>query len=136
MSIVLERDVRRRRLVARVTGELTFSDAVTFLRTARAAPDVDTWPLLFDTCGATTSITTEDVERFVAEVDEIRKRSPISRGHVAIVADDDALYDRFLLYETRMSEIGVRIIRVFRQRPDAEHWLEILSAARHFQTGF
>jgi hypothetical protein len=37
-----------------------------------------------------------------------------------MVADDDMLYQRFLLYETECAEIGVRVIRVFRQLEDAE----------------
>jgi hypothetical protein len=49
-----------------------------------------------------------------------------------LVADDDALYSRMFLYEARCADIGVRVIRVFRQRPDAEYWLETVSAARHF----
>jgi hypothetical protein len=36
------------------------------------------------------------------------------RGHVAIVALDDAVYTAMLHYETRRTEIGVRVIRVFR----------------------
>jgi hypothetical protein len=38
-----------------------------------------------------------------------------------------------LLYETRCAEIGVRVIRVFRHRPDAERWLDAVASARHFR---
>src|SRR5919202_4032096 len=111
MTITLERDTPRRRLLARATGRLTLEEALTFIRTARASPDVETWPLLFDACGATTTITPDDVERLVGEIRNIVNHTVIPRGHVALVADDDVLFERLLLYETRTSEIGVRIIR-------------------------
>ena len=82
--------------------------------------------------GADTDMKMSDVERAVAVVRAaIKTGGP--RGHVAIIADDDGLYRWMLAYETRCAEFEVRIIRVFRQRDDAEHWLEAVSAARHFQ---
>jgi hypothetical protein len=39
-----------------------------------------------------------------------------------------------LLYEAGCADVGVRVIRVFRHLPDAERWLEIVSAARHYGT--
>ena len=77
VPIALERDQHRRRLMARVTGVLTIHEALVFLRTARADSAVETWPLLFDTRGATTDVTPEDVEYAVATVDEIRRRSTV-----------------------------------------------------------
>jgi hypothetical protein len=38
-----------------------------------------------------------------------------------------------LLYEAKCAEMGVRLIRVFRQSDDAERWLDIVSAARNLQ---
>jgi hypothetical protein len=64
-------------------------------------------------------------------VREAKAQGP--RGHVAIVAPDDVLYARMLLYEAGCADAGVRVIRVFRQRADAERWLDIVSAARHFR---
>ena len=52
------------------------------------------------------------------------------RGHVAVAALDDAVFEGMLRYETRCAEIGVRVIRVFRLLGDAENWLGIVSAAR------
>lgn len=132
VPIALERDQHRRRLVARVTGLLTIHETVVFLRTARADPAIETWPLIFDTRGATTDMTPEDVESAVATVDEIRRRSTIPRGHVAIIADDDLLYARMLLYETLLNEIGIGSVRAFRQPEAAERWLEIMHAAKYF----
>jgi hypothetical protein len=74
-------------------------------------------------------MTTADAELAVAAVQKTVAQGQ-QRGHVALVADDDALYRWFLLYETECMKIGVRVIRVFRQIEDAERWLEIVSAAR------
>ena len=52
------------------------------------------------------------------------------RGHVAIIADDDRLYARMLLYESCLNDIGIRSIRAFRQADAAERWLEIMHVAR------
>ncbi len=54
------------------------------------------------------------------------------RGYAALVADATTLFNRFLLHEARRAERGVRLVRVFRVPSDAETWLEIVSAARHF----
>ena len=35
------------------------------------------------------------------------------------------------MYEIQCAEIGVRFIRVFRHRLDAERWLDVMSAARN-----
>ena len=118
--------------MARVTGVLTIHEALVFLRKTLADPAIETWGLIFDTRGATTDMTEDDVESAVATVDEIRQRSTIPRGHVAIVADDDLIYARMLLYETRLNDIGIRSVRAFRQWNAAERWLEIMDAARYF----
>jgi len=132
VPITLAKDTTRRWLVATATGTLTIADILAFLQTARASVDLRMWPLLFDGRGAQTTMKLNDVERAVAVVGAaIRTGGP--RAHVAIVADDDRLYRWMLAYETRCTEIDVRTIRVFRQRDDAEHWLEAVSAARHFQ---
>ena len=131
MPIVLDPDVSGRRLVARVTETLTREDVLDFLRTARASINRQSWPLLVDALGATTSLAASDIEAAVGIVEAAVKRDGM-RAHVALVADDDPLYDWFLNYEMRCMDLGVRVIRVFRQRPDAERWLEVVSAARRF----
>ena len=73
----------------------------------------------------------EDIEQAVAAVRQVAQQG--DRGHVAVVADDDLLFRRMLLYETSCAAAGVRIIRVFQERPDAECWLEAVSAARHYR---
>ena len=118
--------------MARVTGVLTIYEALEFLQRARADPAVETWPLIFDTRGATTSITPEEVDAAVAVVDAIRHSSTICRGHVAIIADDDRLYTRMLLYETLLNEIGIRNVRAFRQSRLRNAGWTSCTAARYF----
>jgi hypothetical protein len=132
MAITLERDIPRRRFLARATGVLTIADAVAFLRTARGDPEIATWPLIFDARGTTTTVTTDEVESVVDATQEVRGTSTIPRGHVAIIADDDRLFERFCLYETRLFAMGIRIMRVFRDCDQAERWLEVMHATRYF----
>jgi len=132
MPITLERDIPRRRFLARVTGLLTIEEALEFLRTARGDPEMATWPLIFDARGATTTVTTDEVASIVDATQEVRGTSTIPRGHVAIIADDERLFERFCLYETRLFAMGIRIVRVFRDCDDAERWLEVMHATRYF----
>jgi hypothetical protein len=132
MPITLERDIPRRRLLARVTGVLTIAEALDFLRSARANPGFETWPLIVDARGATTTLTPDEVESAVDAVKEIRRTSVIPWGHVAIIADVDRMFERLCLYERRLFEIGIRIVRVFRDCDEAERWLEVMHATRYF----
>jgi hypothetical protein len=61
VPIELDRDVSRGWLVARVTGDLTITDVVTFLKTARSSVETRAIPLLLDASAATTSMTAADV---------------------------------------------------------------------------
>ena len=129
MPIDCVRDERRRWLFARATEALSLGETMDFLRTARAKVEDRMWPMLVDARACRTTMTEADVEAAVAIVRAVAQRHE-RRAHVAIAADDDALYRLFLLYEARCAEAGVRVIRIFRQLEDAERWLEIVSAAR------
>lgn len=131
VPIEVERDLRRRWIKVRATGSLTIVEILTLIQTARADVEHRMWPMLFDARGATTEAVEADVDQAVTAVRRATEQQG-PRGHVAIVADDNRLYGRALLYETRCAEIGVRLIRVFREAGDAERWLEIVSASRHF----
>ncbi len=130
MPYVVERDEQRRWLRVRVTGCLTIAEIVGIIRSVRADPADRMWPLLVDARSATTDTTEADIERAIEAVKGAAAQGP--RGHVSIVADDDVLFARMLLYETMCAKAGVRVIRVFRRQADAERWLQIVSAARHF----
>jgi hypothetical protein len=86
-------------------------------------------PMLFDASSATTSMTEADVTSAVDVARRANSSGP--GGHVAMVAGEDRFYTLLLLYEIQCAEAGVRSIRVFRQRGDAERWLEVMSAARN-----
>jgi hypothetical protein len=74
-----------------------------------------------------------EVDTAVATVIEV-VGSQGMRGHVALVADDNQFYAWLLAYEAKCATAGVRVIRVFRQYPDAEQWLSIMAAARNFSS--
>ena len=85
---------------------------------------------MVDASTATTSMTPADVDTAVQVVKTLATEGP--RAYVALFAKDNALFRWALDYEVRCAEIGVRVIRVFRQRADAEQWLTILSTAGKF----
>jgi hypothetical protein len=132
VSISVERDERRRWLVAQATGDLTLDELSTFIRTARASEELRMWPMIFVGNDASTTMTDQDVEQAVAVVARALATTG-ARAHVAVVTNDDRLYRWMLLYEAKCADIGVRLIRVFRQYDDAERWLQIVSAARNLQ---
>lgn len=132
VSVEVAYDTTKKWVMVRVTDVLRLDDVLRLIGSARADVEHRMWPMLFDARSATTTTTERDVESAVSAVAEaMRSQGP--RGHVALVADDDVLYARMLLYETRCAESGVRVIRAFRQPLDAERWLAIVSAARYFQ---
>jgi len=131
VPIALDRDRSRGWLVARVTGVLTIEELIGFLKTARADLDTRAIPLLVDATAATTAMTATDVETAVQLVKSVVAAQGM-RAHVAVFTTDDALYRWMLAYEVGCTAIGVRVIRVFRQRVDAEQWLTILSTAGRF----
>ncbi len=132
VSIEVTYDGARGWVLVRGTGVLGIDEILRLIGTARAGVEHRMWPMLFDACAATTTTTEADVEVAVsAVVETVRTLGP--RGHVALVADDDTLFARMLLYEARCAQRGVRVIRAFRNRLDAERWLGIVSAARYFQ---
>ncbi len=121
-------DQQRQWVIVRVTGELALADMLGVLRTARANPEHQMWPMLVDARGARSAITEADVDAAVGMVAEVLRKEGL-RGHVALVADNDVLFSRLLLYEARTAHIGVRVIRTFRQMDDAEQWLRVMSTA-------
>jgi hypothetical protein len=128
LAINLRLDVQRKWLLARAYGLLSIEDTVTFIRTARVKVELRMWPLLFDARTCRTDTTDGDIEHAVEEVRESARRGQ-QRGHVALVADDELLYGRFLLYETACADIGVGVRRAFRRLEDAGRWLQTMAAA-------
>src|SRR5260221_9340144 len=106
MPIDCVRDERRRWLLARATDPLSLDETMDFLRTARAKVEDRMWPMLVDARACRTTMAEADVEAAVAIVRAVAQRHE-RRAHVAIAADDGALYRWFLLYEARCAEAGV-----------------------------
>jgi hypothetical protein len=132
VPLTVAQDNRRGWIVVRGHGTLDFAEIVRLIGTTRAAVEHRMVPMLFDAQEVTGSLSDEDIERAAEAVREaVRRGGP--RGHVAIVAPDDGVYAGMLRYETRCADNGVRVIRVFRQLPDAEQWLEVVSAARNLR---
>ena len=130
VPITVDWDPARQWLIATATGVITIDAVVDLLRTARAPIELRMRPMLFDARGATTSMTDEDVDTAVAIVrGAVAATGP--RGHVALIADEDRFHAWLLMYEIKCAEIGVRFIRVFRLRADAERWLAVMSATRN-----
>ena len=129
MPIHVERDPHYHWLLATATGVISIEMVLNLLRTARAPIELRTMPMLFDASIATTSMTNADVTTAV----DVARRADASgpRGHVALVAGDDRFYALLLSYEIQCADAGIRVIRVFRRRSDAERWLEVMSAARN-----
>ena len=132
MAIALERDEKKCWLRATATGVLTLDDLTTFIRTARSSDELHMWPLIFNGDDATTDMKDEDVDGVVDIVMQAIAMTGM-RAHVAVATADNRLFRWMLLYEERCAERGARFMRVFRQQPDAERWLEIVSDARHFR---
>ena len=132
MAIALERDEKKCWLRAKATGVLTLDELTTFIRTARSSEELRMWPMIFNGDDATTEMNDEDVERVVDIVLQAIAMTGM-RAHVAVATRDNRLYRWMLLYEERCAEKGARFMRVFRQHPDAERWLEIVSDARNFR---
>ncbi len=132
MAIELVEDSGRQWLIATASGGLTLEDVLEFMKSARAPVERRMTPLLFDARGATTTMTAADVDEAAALAQKaVEQGGP--RGHVALVAEDNWLYECMVRYETLCTEAGISLIRVFRQRADAELWLQTLSAARYFR---
>jgi hypothetical protein len=135
LPIELIVDSASRRLFAKATGNLTFFDWLVFVRTARAPIERRDWPILFDATGATTNEPETSVDQLVEHIVEMAAEERAPRAYVALVARDDRLYRMMLLYETRLAEANIRIVRTFRRIDDAQAWLDAMSAARRFIPG-
>jgi hypothetical protein len=121
----VEYDPQRRWIYVHVTVSLTLRDALDVIQTARADSEHQMWPMLVDARGIENTITLEEVDQAVEAV-RAAARTQGLRGYAALVADTDSLFDRFLVYEVRCAQIGVAVIRAFRNPRDARQWLETM----------
>lgn len=133
MPIRFTVDDKVRRVVARATGDVTLAEFLAFIEKARQPIERREWALLIDARGATTHVDAAALEAIVDRVKVIVAEEPFSRGNVALVADDDRMYSFFFNYETRLTDLGIRLVRVFRQLQDAEEWLTVMSSSSRFR---
>ncbi len=121
MPIEVTPDTSRRWLVATATGELGAKELQDFLRTERTG-DLRDWRLLFDATGASTHITSGQIQALAMQAGG-SLRNEGRRAPVALVASSDLLFALMRMYQIRCENEGIDTIRVFRSRPEAEDWL-------------
>ena len=130
MPLSVKKDAKRGWIIVRAIGTLEIRELIRLIVEVRGTVENQMVPMLFDARKARGPLPMADVESAVAVVRTINERAE-ARGHVAIAAPDNDVFNGMLHYETRCAAMGVRGIRVFRFLPDAEHWLEIVSSARN-----
>jgi hypothetical protein len=122
MPIVLGRDDRRTRLTAVASGELTLDELLTFVKSERTG-ELERYTLLFDLSAAAMNLTRNQIAAVADQVQSLTVRTG-PRAAVAIVAPSDLLFGLTRMYQTLCDSAGVDTVRVFRDLPSAELWLD------------
>ena len=114
-----ERDDVRQRIVATGFGIIKLSHIQSVMDQQHAE---GTWhyAVLYDFRDATTSVTGDDMWSLASHVQGL---GPMTRGPVAVVATDPAFYGVARMYSMMTDRAGLRFA-VFRDRADAERWLD------------
>jgi hypothetical protein len=117
--ITVERDDARQRIIVTGIGTVSISDIRSVMEQQRAD---GTWhyDLLYDFCGATTTLTGADMQSLANHVGGLQ---PSARGPVAVATIDLVFYGVARMYSMMTETTGLRFA-VFRDRPAAEHWLD------------
>ena len=132
MPLAHRRDPTRGWILVDVHDPLLIDEVIDLIRSVRSNVADRMVPMLVDARAARTPISDHDIDRGIAAVDEAVKVGG-SRGHVAIVADHEAVFAAMVRYEAGCARLGISVIRVFREWSVAGRWLEIVSAAREFR---
>ena len=115
-------DDSHRRITVATTVDLTLEDiaAILDLRSGNR----HRYALLIDTSeGPLPTLTPEKIRHIVDRVTEVVHRAG-PRGPTAIVAPDNAVFGMGRMFETLCDLAGIPNVRVFRNRIEAEQWLE------------
>src|ERR1044071_9220125 len=124
MAISFHIDNVNKRIYSKAVDLVTFEDLLAHIH-AGVGSGAAAYGEIFDCSGATTNLTVEQVRRLADE------RSKIARSHavvgpVAVVATNDLFFGMFRVFD--MLTETVRPLRVFRDMPSAEAWLDSVEA--------
>jgi len=120
MAIRYSVDRFHRRLIAHADGVLTFDDIDAHLDEEQRNRDLDV-PELFDARGASTTLTTEQVERLVGRAVDMLRVTDL--GPTAIVTTNDVLYGMARMYAVLAEGAGAPA-DVFSDMSAALRWLD------------
>ena len=123
MPISYNIDNRKRRIFSHASGHITAADLRDHMY-AEVGAEAVSYSEIFDCSNATTDLTGEDIRKLAAQRQQIAETRP--SGAVAVVAPTDLFFGLFRMFDMLTDE--VRPIRVFRSFPDAEKWLDSISA--------
>jgi hypothetical protein len=121
MPVSYNIDHAHKRIYSRATGTISFQDLRDHIK--EDIGEAASYPELLDCTGATTDIGPDDVRKLAAE----REKTAISHppGPVAVVATNDVVFGMLRMFDILTSQI--RPLRVFRDRPRAEQWLDAVA---------
>ena len=123
MAITFHVDRVNKRIYSKAVGLVTFDDLLSHMR-AEIGPDVAGYSEVFDTSGATTSLTVEQVRRLADERRQIAQAQ--TGGPVAVVATNDLFFGMLRMFD--MLTETIRPLRVFRDIKSAEQWIDAVEA--------
>jgi hypothetical protein len=128
MPITVTVDHAHHRVLARCHGVVTYQDVERHLQFEEQQRGLS-YEELFDTRGATTTITSAEIWRLVHRVHALQRSHP-PFGATAIVADSDVLYGMArmfaILNDVPDGDVRPRV-EVFRDTGEAELWLRAQS---------
>ena len=127
MPITFEIDPNRRVLYTLVSGVVTYEELVRHLEEEERANGLGL-PEVIDGRGATTDLTTRQVESLVRITDTLARKGRL--GALAIVTDDDLAFGMARMYQLLTDGLPVRI-GVFRELREATAWLRAAPPETH-----
>ena len=125
MPITYDLDQARRRLAAVATGAVTYPDVLAHLEMERLD---DGLPLheLINATNATAVLSTEEVRGVVEQLRGLGRVNAL--GPTAVVVGNDVSYGILRMLETLVEDVCD--VRPFRNRAEAEAWLETIPQPR------
>jgi hypothetical protein len=122
MPITFVVDHMRQRMVSHADGVVTFADLDEHLDAERRERALGL-PELIDASGASTDITSKQIERLVQRAAGMVRTTPL--GPTAIVVQDPMAFGMARMYSILMELVAP--VGVFRDRASANNWLDGLA---------